>query len=434
MALVLAGCAVAGNGTGSDGWPDGGNDGGTDTDGDADGDSDGDTDSDADADTDSDTDGDGDSDGDTDTSDTGPDGDTDTDGDTDADTDGDGDGDTDTGSDTDTGTGSDTDLPQMPSQQMLVGYNEGWINMEYGADTSYGTDLTTRFDLDYVKDMLDNMKANGGNIVRFFMFEYREGFILGSGVPQIEGFDQTFLDNLEKLLYEARARAMWVYLTALEGNEMQKITAWKDFFWNLVNNKYGEGDAYNNKVLGPVLDVLNQHQDVVWGIDIINEIEAPRSVPMWTDPVNGARAFIKRERDFIKSKSPWIRVTSTAGWSNSQYDIIGGFFSGLGLDFYDLHMYSDDGGYANASAVRDKAVADGVFIVQGEFGQETEENIDDTLQYNVTGTFLYTAKNLGFKAALPWRWDYGPSCWDFVRQDASLRPAVEVMKLYGALP
>ena len=33
-----------------------------------------------------------------------------------------------------------------------------------------------------------------------------------------------------------------------------------------------------------------------------------------------------------------------------------------------------------------------------------------------------------------WRYDYGPSCWDFLRQDGSYRPAVSVMQTYGAMP
>ncbi|MDD5308985.1 MAG: hypothetical protein PHU25_16855 [Deltaproteobacteria bacterium] len=417
-ALALSGCSGSGGGgddtgTNTDGGSDGGNDSGADADGDTDGDSD--TDSDTDADTDGDS-------------------------DTDSDTDGDADGDTDADGGTDAGAkdAGDTDtLPDMPTQSLLVGYNEAWFNMALGTEmtvATYGSDLTTNFDLGYVKETFDNILANGGHIVRVWLFELREGFILGAGAPQTEGLDTTLLDNLEQLLYEARARGLWVYLTALEGNEMQKIPEVKDYYWNLLNNKYGEGDAFYNNVLAPTLAVLDQHQDVIYGLDIVNEIEAPRSVPLWSDPYNGPRSFIKRTTAFIKSKSPWLRVTSTTGWSNSQYDIIGGFFSGLGLDFYDLHVYSDSGTYAGAKAVCDKAATDGVPVILGEFGQATEENIDDTLQSNVTSTFLSTAKSLCFKAALPWRWDYGPSCWDFVRKDGTLRPAVEVMKVYGAMP
>ena len=374
----------------------------------------GDAGSDADTDADGDTDGDADSDGD---------------GDTDSDGDGDGDTDVDAGSDAGADAGP---LPDMPNPSFLVGYDEGWFN------TGYGTDLTTSFDLDVVKGVLDGIVAGGGHVVRLWLFEFREGIVIGDTTPQTQGVDPALLDNLEKVLDAARARGLWVYLTALEGNEIEAIAdideALKDYYWNLLNNDYGEGDAFDDLVLEPLLERLDDHQDVIYGLDLMNEIEAPRSAGMWTDPVNGPRGWMQSTAAFVKAHSPWLRVTSTAGWSGAQYDIAGGFFSGLGLDFYDLHMYSDDGSYDGATAVCDRAALDGVPVILGEYGQLSEDVIDDTLQYDVTGAFLYTANDLCFDAALAWRYDYGPSCWDFVREDGSYRPAVAIVQAYGALP
>jgi hypothetical protein len=353
--------------------------------------------------------------------------------DTDADTDGDSDTDADTDTDAEADGGADGGaLPDMPAPSFLVGYNEGWFN------TGYGTDLSANFDLEVVKDVFDGILTAGGSVVRLWLFEFREGIAIGDTVPQTQGVDPAMLDNLELVLDAARERGLWVYLTALEGNEIDAIAdtdpALKDYYWNLLNNEYGEGDAYDTLVLAPLLERLDAHQDVVYGLDLMNEIEAPRSAGMWTDPVGGPRAWMESTAAFVKSLSPWIRVTSTAGWSGAQWDIAGGFFSGLGLDFYDLHMYSDDGSYDGATAVCDRAAADGVPVILGEFGQLSEDVVDDTLQYDVTGAFLYTAQSLCFEAAIAWRYDYGPSCWDFVREDATYRPAVEVMQLFGAMP
>jgi hypothetical protein len=326
----------------------------------------------------------------------------------------------------DAAAGGDAALP-LPTPSFLVGYNEGW----FGAN--YGTDLTTNFDLDFVAQTFDGILAAGGHLVRLWLFEYREGFVLGTYAPQTQGLDPALLVNLGQVLTAARVRGLWVYLTALEGNEMQKIPELRDYYWNLLNNVYGEGDAYNNNVLAPVLTLLDEHREVLYGFDLMNEIQAPRSVGLWADPIGGPRAWMQRTTAFIKARTPWLRVTSTAGWDNCQYDIIAGFYSGLGLDFYDLHQYSDDGAYAGATAVCNQAAADGVPVILGEFGQKTQV-IDDLLQYNVTGAFLWNARGLCFTAALAWRYDYGPSCWDFLRQDGSYRPAVSVMQTYGALP
>jgi hypothetical protein len=46
------------------------------------------------------------------------------------------------------------------------------------------------------------------------------------------------LANLGQVLDAARARGLWVYLTALEGNEMQKNPALKDYYWNLIIIQY----------------------------------------------------------------------------------------------------------------------------------------------------------------------------------------------------
>jgi len=73
--------------------------------------------------------------------------------------------------------------------------------------------------------------------------------------------------------------------------------------------------------------VLDGHKDVVFGIDMVNEIQAASQNGVFPDASNGPRAFLQREASFIKSKLPWVKVTSSAGWA-----------SGLGLDFYDVHV------------------------------------------------------------------------------------------------
>jgi hypothetical protein len=43
-----------------------------------------------------------------------------------------------------------------------------------------------------------------------------------------------------------------VCLTALEGNEMERIPSLRDDYWNLQNDEYGEGDACDESVLAPL--------------------------------------------------------------------------------------------------------------------------------------------------------------------------------------
>lgn len=319
-------------------------------------------------------------------------------------------------------------LPPMTMPSFLVGYNEAW----FGA--GFGSDLTTSYDAKIVKTTFDGIVKAGGRVVRVWLFEGREGLVLGSGAPQIQGVDPQLLAHVGELLDAARARGLWVYLTLLDANGMpQDAGALRDFYWNLLNDKYGEGSAYQTNVLAPVLAVLDAHKDVVYGLDVVNEIEAARIHSFWTDPFGGPRGYIQRTTAFIKSKSPWLKVTSTAGWDVGALDISTGFFSGLGLDFYDLHVYDDAGAIAGAAQVCQRAQQDGVPVILGEFGQKTHVT-DDALQTSTTQAFLQNAKASCFKGALAWRYDAQEAYWNFVRDDGSSRPAVSVMQQFSAQP
>ena len=65
-------------------------------------------------------------------------------------------------------------------------------------------------------------------------------------------------------------------------------------------------------------------------------------------------AFVKSIRcppDYGVTGS-WLPVTSSAGWGYALQEIMFGLFSGLGLDFYDLHVYADWGQYRGDRAVQ----------------------------------------------------------------------------------
>jgi hypothetical protein len=325
-------------------------------------------------------------------------------------------------------------LPPMPTPSFLVGYNEGWFARSFGAD------YTTRFDLGYVRRVFDGIVAGGGHVVRLWLWEVPQGFALGPTPPQTGQLSSEFLGNFDAVLGEARLRGLWVYPTLLDANTIAKSSGTlRTYGVNLLNNAAGEQDAFNANVVSPLCTVLAAHRDVIFGIDVINEIQAAYKNGVFPDQTSGPRAFIQREAAFLKSKLPWVKVTSSAGWpddaarTGAQYDIANGFYSGLGLDFYDLHAYSDSGTFTGATAMCSRAATDGVPVYLGEFGQSTRST-DDTLQYNATASFLNNAKALCFKGALAWRFDAAESFWNYVRADFSERPAVAVMKAFGASP
>ena len=320
-------------------------------------------------------------------------------------------------------------LPPMAMPSFIVGYNEAWIG------PWFGTGLTTDFDPAYVDHVLDGIAAGGGKVVRVFLFELLQGITLGPATPRSQSLSPQLLANVDTLLQKARQRGLWVYFTGLESNQMALVQE-APYYRDLLTNTGGEQDAFHQNVLGPLLQVLDAHQDNVFGYDIANEFDAAKSDGMAGPPLDpaGPRAFIQRTRDFIKSRSPWLRVTCTVGkGGTAQYDLISGFLSGLGLDFYDVHLYSDDATYGGQTALCARAQQDGIPLYLGEFGQKTQV-WNDVLQYNVTAGFLYGAKNSCFAGALAWRYDSSEATWAFELADGGMRPAVQVMQLYGSLP
>jgi hypothetical protein len=325
-------------------------------------------------------------------------------------------------------------LPPMPTQTFLIGYNEAWFG------SNFGTDYTTSYDLAYVQKIFDGIVAGGGHLVRLFLWEAPQGITLAASPPQSQAVSSQFLSNVDAVLWEARKRGLWAYITLLDANTIAKDTGSVHTYGvNLLNNTSGEQDAFNANALAPLLSVLDTHQDMIFGIDMINEIQAAYENGVFPDTTTGARAFLQREAAFIKSKSPWVKVTSAAGWpsdvlqTGAQYDIASGFYSGLGLDFYDLHVYADSGTFTGATAMCSRAASDGVPVYLGEFGQGTH-SVDDTLQYDATADFLNNSRALCFKGAFAWRYDAAEEWWNYIRSDFSDRPAVSVMQVFGAQP
>src|SRR5262249_31659867 len=153
-----------------------------------------------------------------------------------------------------------------------------------------------------------------------------------------------------------------------------------------------------------LLKLLNANSDVVYAFDLINEIEAPLNSAYsnfgWTE----ARAWIKNMTDYVKLISPWLPVTSSAGWGWAVQEITLGLFSGLDLDFYDLHVYSDSGQYSGQTALCNKVSADRVPIILGEYGQKSH-TYSDAIQTTATFNFIYGAKTHCFWAALAWKYE-----------------------------
>jgi hypothetical protein len=192
-------------------------------------------------------------------------------------------------------------------------------------------------------------------------------------------------------------------------------------------NLFSNSGAYETLVLGPILRLMSLNQDVIYGFDLIDEIEAAINAGYlsWT----GARTWIQNMTKFVESYpcdpkascgmtgkiGSWLPVTSTAGLGYAVLEVILGLFSGLDLNFYDVHIYADKGQYAGqltalttaALCFRTKEI-DQLPIVLGEYGQKSScDSIPtcDPLQTAATAGFLKGAKSSCFSSALAWKYE-----------------------------
>lgn len=311
-------------------------------------------------------------------------------------------------------------------KSFFVGYNIGWFG------PSFGLDLTSQFDLNRVQNTFESARRGGASVVRLWIFEAGQGLTLNKYAPQVAGVDPQLLANLRKVISVAREQHLKLYFTLLDGNTLKGLNQEQhDFFWNLMNNKFGEQDAFLANAVKPVLQLFSEHQDVIFGLDLINEIQGAIFGWEFSNWVRGPRDWIRRSAKFVKSQSPWLKITASSGWGSGSRDISEGYFTGLDLDFYDLHVYSNSGSIYDLEGVCQRAQLDGIPVILGEFGQSSHTD-DDQLQLQATSAFLKTASQSCLSGALAWRFDSSEKWWNLLRDDGSFRPAVEIMKKYSS--
>ena len=335
----------------------------------------------------------------------------------------------------------------LPNRNFWVGYNEAWFgddnylnwlssNPVFGAPSHFGNTLNV------LAAYFDGMKDGNAKIVRIWLFPGLQGISLtpyNPPAPQTQGLTPEFLQNLEVVLRIARSNGLKVYITLLNGNDMSKAVQDANqplitYFQNLLMNHNGELTAFKTGVLLPLLDRLNHYRDAIYGIDLMNEIEAPVSVGYFPSLAD-AQNWIRDMASFVKANSSFP-VTSSAGFGYAVQEISEGLFSGLGLDFYDVHIYADLGRYAGQDLLCETIKQDGHPIILGEYGQSTKL-FDDRLQNLTTASFLFSAKYSCFSSALAWKFETTANNWWTyllrINPDRTLtfRPAYYIIKWFG---
>jgi hypothetical protein len=322
-------------------------------------------------------------------------------------------------------------LPGGTGSNFWVGYNEAWFGQNYPnslASNPFFNINTSYYDPIFVDTMFAGMASGGAKIVRIWLFPALQCIQLGQCKPTngqtvgltqdlIGNADLNIIGNLEDVVVLAQHYHLKVYLTALNGNDMKVATSSLRTYFSNTN---GETACFQNNALLPLLKLLNKCE-VPWCHLCSRSDQRNRAVlnaGYFPNGWTGARNWIANMAAFVKSNTTvppatasWLPVTSAAGWGYAVPEITFGLFSGLGLNFYDLHVYADSGQYSGETALCNKVSADSVPIILGEYGRKSQ-SYSDSLQATATYNFINGAKNFinggkgyCFWAALAWKYE-----------------------------
>ena len=312
----------------------------------------------------------------------------------------------------------------LPNSSFWVGYNEAWFADNYinwlAQNPSFPLNnmpYPSAFDIDpvgkmgFVGNVFAGMQNGAAKIVRIWVFPGLQGIKIDTGgltAGLTDDFSNPNKLYLQQVLSLAHNYGLKVYITALNANDAPYH---QPYFNNLFKDPGRE--AYKNNVLGPLLGILNNYPypTDIYALDVINEIEGAINAGFvtWT----GAQNWIRNIADFAHTTSPWLPVTSTAGGGWAVQEITFGFFSNIHLNFYDLHVYSDNGQYFGMTQLCNKvSVADKSKIILGEYGPKSHVD-DQNLQSSATFTFLYGANTHCFSAALAWMYETSQVWWAY---------------------
>lgn len=298
----------------------------------------------------------------------------------------------------------------------VKGINLAWIGTSYGID--FGTNPDNKYECVYRREWLDqafrDIKGMKMNVVRIFVFEDLEGLIFDEK-GYVSGIDPLLINNFQDALGLASNHNLKLYL-ALGNNFRGKARSLRKR--DIITDPRARR-AYINNAVKPFIESLKGK--AVFAIDVHNEPEMEQL------PWELLRVYIKEVTSAIHRYDPARRVSVGGGlFSGPVTAERVSAYKGLGLDFYDIHIYDKD---AKIPPVRDLNV--GLPVLIGEFNSNAK-NAKDLTDKDITDVvrkLLPRARDNGYLGAL--YWNYGPGKAGMQLVDdwgKELRPAANVLR------
>lgn len=315
----------------------------------------------------------------------------------------------------------------------IHGANLAWLDGGYGHDIGINPlhpNWKCKYDSEHLATYLADMKRMHLNVVRVWLLEDLQGLVFDED-GLVSGLDPTFERNFEDMLHVAEEQQMALYL-CLANNFMK--TCQHLSVRDIAGDPAGR-NAYLKNAVRP-LTKRCKGKPCIFAFDIMNEPEQDIAGPTGNYTSKGIsweimRRFIQANANAIHGADKTRLVTCSSGWCGTK-NVAQGKFNGLGLDFYDFHVYSDNGTLPPVSTLNvDKPV------IVGEYGQNRKE-VDYDLQANVARTLLRSAVQGGYAGTLIWRYDFPnvkkPYIHDLLIGQGSgeWRPVCHVLQSFGS--
>jgi hypothetical protein len=263
----------------------------------------------------------------------------------------------------------------LPPGGFRVGYNEGWIENNYGnwladnpffGSSAFNVGCTSGNNGCLLNTMFSGMMQGNAKIVRIWLFPALQGICISQSFPKCPvapglisdsnpNPNPELIDSLNTVFQLARQNGLKLYITALNAGDAafaanpnncpvpgfpNYCPDVSNFYKSLFSNS---GATVLNSLLGGrngVLDLMSLNKEVIYGFDLINEIESAINAGYfsWT----GAQAWIRNMTAIVKNSpcdpnascktigdSNGLSVTSSAGGGYAVQELTFGFFSGL---------------------------------------------------------------------------------------------------------
>ena len=321
-------------------------------------------------------------------------------------------------------------LPIRGKIQYVHGTSIPWLDTFYSTDIGFNPlhpDWGNHYNATKVDLYLKEIKALNMNVVRVWLFEGLEGLEFDAN-GYVSGIQPTFLANLDDMMTRTNTYGLALYFALLNGNELH--TLWGQILPNgaPIQNFVSDPTARQRFLDNVITPLANRYMGNLglFAHEVLNEANegADLGAYSWGD----MRSFIQDVATRFHAVAPGTLVSASMDWRDAfSTEFLPVSLGGLGLDFYDSHLYSDA---PNLYTVGTPALNPDKPILLGEYGRFTQLT-DDNLQNTNGVAFIQQARERKWNGTVQWSYLVDGSNREIRRANGTFRPLASTLRSFG---